>query len=111
MMGTFRPDQIGESMGRFAVVVTVKVKPEHTTEFLPLIRKNADSSRLHEPGCRRFDVCTDPDAPDDILLYELYDDAEAFAEHLTTWHYQEFDAATSDMILDKTVRTFRKVAH
>ncbi len=63
-----------------------------------------------EPGCRQFDVCTDPDRPGDVFLYELYDDADAFQAHLQTPHFKSFDAKVAGMIAQKTVRTYAKVA-
>lgn len=93
----------------FAVTVTFRLNPGVAPSFLPLMRENARESRGHEPGCRQFDVCTDPARPDQVFLYEIYEDADAFQAHLKTTHYREFDAATSELIAEKTVFTFASV--
>ncbi len=94
----------------FAVTVFFEIEEPHIGNFLPLMVANAKASLTEEPGCRQFDVCTDTDRPQQVFLYELYDDEEAFAAHLQTPHFKSFDAMTSSMIAQKDVRTFKKVA-
>ncbi len=94
----------------FAVVVTFKLKPEAKDKFLTLMRENATASVRDEPGCHQFDVATDPDRPDEVFLYELYTDSMAFEEHKQTTHFALFDDATSAMIAEKQVQTYRTVA-
>lgn len=78
-------------------------------EFLPLMNDNARTSLKDEPGCHQFDVCTDPERPNEVFLYELYADRAAFEAHLASAHFADFDSKTSMLIADKDVRTFAKV--
>ena len=94
----------------YAVAVTFTIKPGQMVAFLPLIRANQAATRAGEPGCRQFDICTDPERPDEMFLYELYDDLEAFETHLTTPHFKEFDAASAALVADTVIRTYRTVA-
>lgn len=93
----------------FAVVVEFTVKPEHTSAFLRLVEENAAASLNTEPGCKQFDVASDPLRPGDVFLYELYEDAAAFAAHLKTPHFANFEQATADMVAQKSVKTFARV--
>ncbi|MEM9638291.1 MAG: putative quinol monooxygenase [Pseudomonadota bacterium] len=93
----------------FAVVVTFQIKPASLQAFMPLMTRNAATSLAEEVGCRQFDIATDPTRPNEILLYELYTDAAAFEAHLATPHFKAFDAATTDMIADKSVTTYAEV--
>ncbi|MCH2075518.1 MAG: antibiotic biosynthesis monooxygenase [Rhodobacteraceae bacterium] len=93
----------------FAVVVTFQVKAGHMAEFARLMETNAATSLAQEPGCQRFDVCSDPSRPDEIFLYELYDDRAAFDGHLQSPHFKTFDAAVADMLAAKDVHTYVKV--
>ncbi len=93
----------------FAVVVTLTLNPESTEPFLALIRENAACSLDREKGCKQFDIATDPARPQDVLLYEIYTDADAFDAHLQTPHFLQFDAATADMVVSKGVRTYSQV--
>ncbi|OSP54206.1 putative quinol monooxygenase [Pseudoruegeria sp. SK021] len=95
----------------YAVIVTFKVAPDAMAMFLPLLKKNADGSRLHEPGCRRYDVCTDSAVPDEVWVYELFDNREAYDEHLATWHLQTFVAQTAHLVDTRTIRTFDRTSH
>lgn len=93
----------------FAVVVSLALKPGMAPQFLPLIRENAAASLREEEGCMQFDVCTDADRQDEVFLYELYTDQQAFQAHLKTEHFLHFDAATVEMVATKKVRTYRQV--
>ena len=94
----------------FAVTVLFKIREGDLAAFLPLMTENAAASLKSEPACRQFDVCTDPARPDEVFLYEIYDDEAAFKIHLETAHFKSFDAAVADMVQDKTVRTYLQVA-
>lgn len=92
----------------FAVTVKLRILPDKMQEFLPLMTANAAASR-DEVGCRQFDVCTDPGKPEEVFLYEIYDDAAAFALHMASRHFLEFDAATQTMVAEKSVSTYGSV--
>jgi autoinducer 2-degrading protein len=94
---------------RFVVTVEFEIHPLHLGAFLPLMRENARASRESEPGCRQFDVCTDPSRPNAVFLYEVYDDRAAFDAHLASSHFRRFDAAVSGMTAAKTVRLLQRV--
>lgn len=93
----------------FAVTVAFQIKDDKVASFMPLLRENATISLNVEEGCLVFDVCTDPDRPSEVFLYELYEDAGAFDEHLASAHYRDFDARTAGMVVDKSVKTFRDI--
>ncbi len=89
----------------FAVFVDFRIKPGMIDTFLPLMKDNAVTSVEEEPGCQRFDVVLSGDDPNLVLLYEIYDNPDAFAAHMKTVHFLSFDEAVADMIADKVVRT------
>lgn len=90
-------------MSGFVVMVDFRLKPGALAAFRPLIDANAIASVRDEPGCRRFDVTEPEGGTDRIVLYEIYDDAAAFAEHMRTPHFLDFDAASAELVADKTV--------
>jgi len=93
----------------FAVTVLFRIEEGQMDAFLPLMIDNAQTSLKTEPGCRQFDVCTDPARPQEIFLYEIYDDEAAFKVHLKSAHFLSFDARVADMVAGKTVQTFSQV--
>jgi len=94
----------------FAVVVTLNFDPATEDEFMPLIRENVRATFHNEPGCHQFDLCTDPERPGEVFLYETYEDAAAFQTHLKTPHCRAFDAAVQHLVTGRDVRTFVNVS-
>ena len=93
-----------------AVCVTLRLKAGTEEAFMPLVLENARASVAGEPGCRAFEVCSDPARPREVFLYEIYDDAAAFDAHRDTPHYARFDGAVRDMLEEKTVVQWPDVA-
>jgi quinol monooxygenase YgiN len=87
-------------MSGFVVTVALHVDPRDLGRFLELIGENARQSR-QEPGCRVFDICAALGEENRIFLYEVYDDENAFEDHLRTAHYKTF-AANDLRFLSKT---------
>lgn len=93
----------------YAVVVSFQIIPAQMDGFLPLMLENARISLADEPGCERFDVCTDPAHPNEVFLYELYKDRAAFDQHLHSEHFMSFDEKVAGMIEEKTISTYARV--
>ena len=91
------------------ITVEFEIDPRQLGAFLPLMCENARLSRESEPGCRQFDVCTDPARPHAVFLYERYGDRTAFEAHLASSHFLAFDTAVRAMITAKSVRTLLRV--
>jgi quinol monooxygenase YgiN len=94
----------------YVVFVEFRVEPMKFEAFLPLMLENARCSRDNEPGCHQFDVCVDRSKPGCVFLYELYDDESAFKAHVASSHFKEFDAATKEMITEKFVQFWQRIA-
>ena len=90
----------------YVVTVLFKVSAASADTFLARLHRQASDSLAVEPGCRRFDVCTDPDAPQRVFLYEIYDDRAAFEAHLESDHFKAFDADVAKMTKRKNVETW-----
>lgn len=88
----------------YVILVTFDIAPDRFEAFLEKVRANAAASLANEPGCRRFDVLTDPAAVNQVVLYEIYDTEADFRAHLETGHFNAFDAETAPWVLEKTVR-------
>ncbi|SNT31266.1 putative quinol monooxygenase [Tropicimonas sediminicola] len=93
----------------FVVTVSIEVNAGQVDAFLPLMLQNARASLSSEPGCRQFDVYTNPERPEAVFLFEVYDSAAAFDAHLSSDHFKQFDRVTAEMIASKQVETFTEV--
>ena len=67
------------------------------------------TSQFISRACHRFDICTDADKPNEVFLYEIYEDAEAFQVHLASDHFKAFDVAIQPMLAGKVVNTYSTV--
>ncbi len=86
------------------LLVDIKVADGHMKEFMALMKAQARNSLAQEKGCLQFDICLSEEDSQSVLLYEVYENGEAFDEHLKTEYFQEFDAVTAQMIVWKSLR-------
>ena len=77
------------------LLVTVRVKPEHVSAFLPAARHNAEHALADEPGCLRFDIIQDRDDRHLFRFYEVYKDDAALAAHRLTPHFKKYIEASA----------------
>jgi (4S)-4-hydroxy-5-phosphonooxypentane-2,3-dione isomerase len=88
----------------FSLLVQLEVRSEDREEFLAAITANAEASVRDEPGCHRFDVGAVEGDENRFLLYELYDDAEAFEAHKRAPHFAAW-RQVADRVLVSQVNT------
>lgn len=75
-------------MSGLVVLARWKVKAGRLDELMRIMPELQVKSRA-EPGCRKYDIFARNGGPDDILLYEEYDDAAAFEAHRNSPHFKE----------------------
>src|SRR3546814_7279277 len=85
------------------LLVEFRIRPAFINEFESAILHNAAMS-LTEAGCRRFDVCRDPQDSALFFLYEIYDDQAAIDAHMQSPHYLTFNSSSQDWVEQKSVR-------
>jgi len=96
-------------MSKFVVIAEFAVGPEHKQEFLDVCVYDHERSTTDEPGCRQFDVIVSDEAPEAVILYEIYDDKAAFDAHLATPHFTVFmDAVKKFGVTTIQVRTLMR---
>lgn len=93
----------------FVVTVVFEVEREEASAFLTRVQQQARDSLDNEPGCQRFDVSVCTLQRERVLLYELYDDADAFAAHLSSPHFITFDREVSPITRSKKIESWSMV--
>jgi len=73
----------------FVLVVNIRIKPENVERWTKMALENAREARK-EPGCRQFDVLVDPKDKTKVMLYEIYNDEQAFEAHQQTPHFKKY---------------------
>ena len=86
----------------FALVVSLKVKPDLRDKFLAAAEDDSISSVRDEPGCLRFDVLQDNSEPNHFYFYEVYRDEAAFQAHGQAPHFARWRAAAAEVLAEPT---------
>jgi quinol monooxygenase YgiN len=85
------------------LIVQALVRPEFIEAFKQATAINAENS-AKEPGVARFDFLQQQDDPSRFVLYEVYRDANAPAEHKRTAHYIAWAEKVSPMFQEPRTR-------
>lgn len=88
----------------FVIIAEFTVMPDHFEAFKALCQEDAHLSATTEPGCRQFDVCVPEDAPNTVVLYEVYDDEAAFETHRRNAYVLQLVEAADRMTSGRVVR-------
>jgi len=91
-------------MSRFAIVVTVKLKPGSAGAFKPIILENATAAVRDEADCHLFHVLQSNDNPDIFTFYEVYTEEASLDIHREQPHYKKFAAAAADLIESREIQ-------
>jgi autoinducer 2-degrading protein len=92
------------TMDRFAIVVTVKLKPGSADTFRPIILENATAAVRDEADCHLFHVLQSNEDSDTFMFYEIYTNEAALDIHRETPHYKKFAAASKDLIESRELK-------
>jgi autoinducer 2-degrading protein len=95
--------------GAVVIVAEFEIKSGSLQRFLELARMDAAESVAKEPGCHQFDVTVDGEGDDRVVLYEVYDDQEAFDAHLETPHLKAFKEGIDDLVTGRRVQRLIRV--
>ncbi|MHA1108555.1 MAG: putative quinol monooxygenase [Alphaproteobacteria bacterium] len=96
-------------MDKFVLIVEMEVRPDSVERFTEIITRNAQASVRDEPGCSQFDVLHTPDNPTRFVLYEVYDDEDAFEAHRATPHFAAFNDHAADMLVNRGSQRLHRI--
>lgn len=95
--------------GLFINAVTLDINPADMPKFMEAIKENGAAS-VKEPGCRTFNIHVSAKDPNQVFLYEVYDNAAALDSHRQTAHFKKYAATTKDMVTKRDARPMTSVA-
>lgn len=87
----------------YAVTVDFEINSGEFDRFLERVKIQASDSLRLEGGCLEFKVWTGSAQESHVYLYEVYEGAAAFQEHLQSRHFKQFDAEVASWVLSKKV--------
>jgi (4S)-4-hydroxy-5-phosphonooxypentane-2,3-dione isomerase len=91
----------------FVMAVNIRIKPEHVEPWMKMALENARSAR-EEPGCRQFEVLVDPRDTTKVLLFEIYDDEQAFEAHQQTPQFKRYLAEAVPLLASRERQVFTR---
>jgi quinol monooxygenase YgiN len=91
----------------FVLQVNIRIKPENVDAFMKKALENAREARK-EPGCRQFDVLVDPKDSAKVMLYEVYDDEQAFEAHQQTPHFKKYVAEAVPLLASRERQVWKR---
>lgn len=98
-------------MNRFAIFVTLKLKPGSADAFRPFILENAKAAVRDEPECHEFHVMQAEGDADTFHFFEVYTNAASLDAHREMPHYKKYVDATKDMIVERTIQRVGVLNH
>ena len=93
-------------MARMCLVPRFKIRDGHFDAFLKRVARQRDDCLEKEPGCQHVDVLVTDERPNEVLLYEIYESADAIAAHREYPHYKSFKADTAEMVKSVDLQTW-----
>jgi quinol monooxygenase YgiN len=82
----------------FVLAVELEIAPPELDNYKAAIKENGQASVRDELGCREFNIVFEKDNPTRVLLFEVYDSADAYAAHQASAHFKKYADATASMI-------------
>jgi autoinducer 2-degrading protein len=91
----------------FVLQVNIRIKPENVDAFMKKALENAREARK-EPGCKQFDVLVDPKDRAKVMLYEVYNDEQAFEAHQQTPHFKNYVAEAVPLLASRERQVWKR---
>ena len=84
-----------------SLFVTITLKSGTRDKFVEIATAHRGRVLSREPGCHHFDVLVQDDAPDQVCLYEIYEDQAALDLHMGTDYMADYRAKTGDFTVGR----------
>lgn len=89
--------------------VDLEITPAELERFIEALKENG-AATIKEAGCRQYDILQSASNPNQIFIYEVYENEAAVQAHRTSEHFKKYLAATKDMVVKRQSRPMVSVA-
>ena len=83
--------------------VDLEIAPAQLDKFLEALRENG-ASTIKEPHCRQYDILQLISEPNQIHIYEVYENEAAVQAHRASDHFKKYRATTKNMMVKSQSR-------
>ncbi len=87
--------------------VNIRIKAENVDVFMGMLIDNAKAARS-EPGCRQFEALVDPEDRTRVMLFEVYDDQQAFETHQAGAAFKKYLAEAVPLLASRERQFWKK---
>ncbi len=95
---------VAQPAPRYVVsAVDLEIAPDQIEPFIAALKENA-SATIQELGCRQYDVLQSPTNPNQIFIYEVYENEAAVQAHRASEHFKKYLATTGKMVVKRQSR-------
>jgi len=89
---------VAQAAGPVVVAVELEIVPSELENFKAAIKENGAACVREEPGCRMFNIAFGKDDPNRVLLFEVYENAEAVTAHQSAPAFKKYQATVANMV-------------
>jgi (4S)-4-hydroxy-5-phosphonooxypentane-2,3-dione isomerase len=98
-----------QSDGPIVNAVDLDIAPAEMDKYLAAVKENGTAS-IKEPGCREYNIMISATNPNQVFLFEVYDNDAAAQAHRATEHSKKYMATTANMVTARNVRPMKSIA-
>jgi len=98
-----------QSDGPIINAVDLDIAPAELDKYLAAVKENG-AATIKEPGCREYHIMVSATNPNNVLLFEVYDNDAAAQAHRATEHFKKYAATTANMVTARNVRPMKPIA-
>jgi quinol monooxygenase YgiN len=100
-----------QSAQHYVQLVDYEIAPADLQKFIVALKENGVST-IKETGCRQFDISQSANNPNQIFIYEIYEDEVAVQAHRASDHFKKYLATIKDIVaVKREVRPMVSVVH
>jgi len=93
----------GQSAQRYVQVVDYEIAPAQLEKFMEALKENG-AATIKEAGCLQLDMSQSASNPNQILIYEVYENEAAVQAHRASDHFKKYVATTKDMFVNRQIK-------
>src|SRR5437660_1189465 len=100
-----------QSAQHYVQLVDYEIAPADRQKFIEALKENGVAT-IKETGCRQFDVSQSASNPNEIFIYEIYENEAAVQAHRASDHFKKYLATIKDVeVVKRQVRPMVSVVH
>jgi (4S)-4-hydroxy-5-phosphonooxypentane-2,3-dione isomerase len=94
----------------YVQLVDYEIASAALERFIEALKENG-AATIKEAGCLQFDFSQSASNPNQLFIYEVYENEAAVQAHRNSDHFKKYVSATKDMAVNRQIRPMVSVVH